>query len=154
MTGGGGGGLAPPRDQSRGNCRSGSALDLRLANLGAARVTERLEDLDRVGVLRGLPFWVPLHGEQERRNAWRMNGLDQAVFRMRDGLDAGAELVQALAVQRVDADFVATQSVAQPAAWLDLHAVNLGVLHFDRIFRVFPVVVETRFGVHLLVDVA
>ncbi|MNN13456.1 hypothetical protein D3C81_1264880 [compost metagenome] len=83
-----------------------------------------------------------------------MDCLDQAVFGEGDWLEAFTQVAQALAMQRVHTDLVAAQGVAQPAARLDLHAMHLSVLHLDRVFGVFPVVVEAGLGVHLLVDVA
>lgn len=64
-------------------------------HLPATGFAEGLEDLHRVGVLRRLPFRVPLHREEEGGEARCMDGFHQAVFGMGDGFDALAQGLQA-----------------------------------------------------------
>jgi len=109
---------------------------LALAGLGTAGFTECLEHPHRILIFRRLPFRVPLHREQEGRQARCVDRFHQAVFGTGQGLDAFAEVFQALAVQRVDADFIGLQQFIEPAARLDAHAVHGAVLHVHRIVRV------------------
>ena len=105
-------------------------------------------------VLRRLPLRVPLHRQGELLGARQVNRLNQAILGVSQRLDALTQLIQRLAVQRVDRELGLTHQLGKPATRQRAHAVAVGVLHLHRGTGVFAVVIHARDFVDLLVDIA
>jgi hypothetical protein len=96
---------------------------------------------------------MPLHGERERRCVDDADGFDQTVRRHGFDGEAGAELRDALLVQRVDVDVVAAAGErVQQAARRQMHDVRGAVLRVHRRVVVLAVIVEARHFVHALMQ--
>ena len=93
------------------------------------RRAERLEQLaiDRI-VLR-VVFGVPLHAERKAGRVGDADRLDRAVFRHALDHHASSGLVDALTVQRVDADRLATEQPGEDAVRNEPDIVTVGEDH-------------------------
>ena len=101
----------------------------RFLDVGAGGLDERLEQRQLAGDARKA-FGVPLHADHELVAVGRLDGLDDAVGRPRDGPQALAELVDRLMVEGVDLDLERPDDLGEAAVGVDPHRVglDLGVL--------------------------
>ncbi len=121
-------------------------------------VAESGIDRARHGVLRGLPFGMPLH-RQHKASVGAVSGLigirlDQTVGRMRLRQQIGGEGLDALAVQAVDLPGIRADDAGEHAAGYSLHAVRGAVLPGDIQRVVFTMIIKACGVVHFLQQAA
>src|SRR6185312_8810468 len=109
-----------------------------VAGFLADRFTEGSKDRAALRVLFPAPFRMPLHRKEEPLRARHGNRLDLSIRRDRIGVQAGCDLVDALAVQRIHLEGFFAHHFRQQPAILHRHIMGGAILRIEIGVLVLP----------------